>query len=225
MRQRDTLSPTLFSSLFINDLAKEIKAAGYGITVGSDKVPILLYADDIALLSESEDYMQNMLDIIYKWCGKWHLQVNFSKTKIMHFRKKNLCRSQYVFHLGETPLSYRYLAVIFEEHLDFNTCGETLGAAGGRALGSVISKFKSIKNIGFSTFSSLYIAGVIPVTAYCAGVWGHKLYQKNGSCSKTCSTILYGGAYVCPYSRHRKQCLMVANILSSNIGNHSTVEF
>ena len=49
MRQGDTLSPTRFS-LFINDLAKEIKAASYGISVGNDKVPIILYADDIALL-------------------------------------------------------------------------------------------------------------------------------------------------------------------------------
>ena len=128
VRQGDTLSPTLFS-LFINDLAKEIKAAGYGISVGNDKAPILLYADDIALLSESEDDMQNMLDIVYEWCRKWRLEVNCSKTKVMHFRKKNLCRSQYVFYLGETPLNYddhyKYLGVIFEEHLDFNTCAET----------------------------------------------------------------------------------------------------
>ena len=183
----NTLSPT-FCSLFINDLAKEIKAAGYGISVGNDKVPILLYANDIALLSESEDDMQNMLNIVYAWCRKWRLEVNCSKTKVMHFRKKNLCRSQYVFHLGETPLNYedhyKYLGVILEEHLDFNTCAETLGAAGGRALGSVISKFKSIKNMGFSTFSFLYNAGVIPVTDYCAGVWGHKLYQKTEAVQK-----------------------------------------
>ena len=79
VRQGDTLSPTLFS-LFINDLAKEIKAAGYGISVGNDKVPILLYADDIVLLSESEDEMQNMLNIVYAWCRKWRLEVNCSKT-------------------------------------------------------------------------------------------------------------------------------------------------
>ena len=51
-------------------------------------------------------------------------------------------------------------------------------------MGSVISKFESIKNMGFSTFSSLYIAGVIPVTDYCAGVWGHKLYQKTEAVQK-----------------------------------------
>ena len=64
-------------------------------------------------------------------------------TKIMHFRKKNLCMSQHVFLLDGTPLSYedhyKYLGVIFE---DFNTCAEISGAAAGRALGSAISKFK-----------------------------------------------------------------------------------
>ena len=49
------------SQLLPDPHGKEIKAAGYGISVGNDKVPILLYADDIALLSESEDDMQNML--------------------------------------------------------------------------------------------------------------------------------------------------------------------
>ena len=125
--------------------------------------------------------------------------MNYSKINVIFFRKKNLCRSQKVFHLGETPLSYedhyKYLGVIiFEENLDFNICAETLGAAGGRALGSAISKLKSITNMGFSTFSSPYNAGVMSVTDYCAGVWVHKLYQKNRSCLKTCCMILNGGA-------------------------------
>ena len=63
--------------------------------MGNDKVPILLCSDDIALLSESEDDMQNMLDIVYAWCRKWHLPVNCGKSKVMHFRKKNLCRSSW----------------------------------------------------------------------------------------------------------------------------------
>ena len=63
--------------------------------MGNDKVQILLYADDIALLSESEDDMQNMLDIVYTLCRKWHLQVNCGKSKVMYFRKKNLCRSSW----------------------------------------------------------------------------------------------------------------------------------
>ena len=42
--------------------------------MGNDIVPILLYADDIALLSESEDDMQNMVNIVYEWCRKWRMQ-------------------------------------------------------------------------------------------------------------------------------------------------------
>ena len=71
--------------------------------------------------------MQNMLDIVYEWCRK----VNCSMIKVMHFRKKNLCMLQYVFFLDGAPLSYedhyKYLGVIFEEHLDFYTCGGLWG--------------------------------------------------------------------------------------------------
>ncbi len=43
-----------------------------------------------------------------------------------------------------------------------------------RALGSVISKFKYFRNVGFKTYSKLYHLGVIPILDYCSGVWGFK---------------------------------------------------
>ena len=53
VRQGDTLSPTLFS-LYINDLAVAIKGLNIGVKLGNELVSILLYADDMVLLSESE---------------------------------------------------------------------------------------------------------------------------------------------------------------------------
>ena len=71
--------------------------------------------------------------------------------------------SQYVFHLGETPLNnedhYKYLGVIFEEHLDFNTCAETLGAAGGSAWTRLSTNLNQLK-IWDSTPSVLCIMQV-----------------------------------------------------------------
>lgn len=46
VKQGDSLSPTLFS-IFINDLAREIKQLEIGIICEVVKVSILLYADDI----------------------------------------------------------------------------------------------------------------------------------------------------------------------------------
>ena len=48
--QGDTLSPTLFN-LFVNDLATEIKTLECGVKIGNKSVSILLYADDIVLIS------------------------------------------------------------------------------------------------------------------------------------------------------------------------------
>jgi hypothetical protein len=87
VRQGDILSPTLFS-IFINDLSKEINMLDKGVEFGQDKLSILLYADDVVLLSHSADGLQSMLDSLDQWSKKWKVYVNRTKSKIIHFRKK-----------------------------------------------------------------------------------------------------------------------------------------
>ena len=50
--QGDTLSPVLFA-IFINDLAAEINSSNPGIDVNGDKLSLLMYADDIVLISSN----------------------------------------------------------------------------------------------------------------------------------------------------------------------------
>ena len=45
-------------SLFVNGLAREIKAVGKGVQVGRQKVQLLLYADDIVLISDTQKDLQ-----------------------------------------------------------------------------------------------------------------------------------------------------------------------
>ena len=61
VRQGCVMSPILFS-LFVNGLAREIKAVGKGVQVGRQKVQLLLYADDIVLISDTQKDLQSMLD-------------------------------------------------------------------------------------------------------------------------------------------------------------------
>lgn len=49
-----------------------------------------------------------------------------------------------------------------------------LADSAGRALGSVVSKFKIYKTLGYSTYSQLYDACVSPILNYASGVWGFK---------------------------------------------------
>ena len=69
VRQGDNLSPTLFN-IYINDLAEELKRMNLGIKMGDLHICILLYADDIVLVSEHEKNLQRMLNHVHKWCCK-----------------------------------------------------------------------------------------------------------------------------------------------------------
>ena len=58
VKQGDILSPTLFN-FYINDLANEIKRSNLRIDMSN-----LMYADDIALVSDSERNMQSYLILL-----------------------------------------------------------------------------------------------------------------------------------------------------------------
>ena len=47
---------------------------------------IVLYADDIVIISENESNLQKMLTYVQEWCSSWEMKVNVEKTKIVHFR-------------------------------------------------------------------------------------------------------------------------------------------
>lgn len=88
VRQGDHLSPPVFS-IFINDLATEVKELNKGVQMSNEKICLLLYADDIVLLTENEHDMQHVLDTLDK-CMKWGLNVNIAKSNGIHFRRGQL---------------------------------------------------------------------------------------------------------------------------------------
>ena len=55
------LYPALFD-MFINDLMKDIQDLNKGIDLGDYKLAALLYADDVAVLGETECDLQCILD-------------------------------------------------------------------------------------------------------------------------------------------------------------------
>jgi hypothetical protein len=175
VRQGDNLSPTLFS-LYINDLVNDIKYNSNGITCGETKVHCLLYADDLVMLAETEQDMQNMLNILNTWCKKWMMRANVSKTKIVHFRNQNDPQSQFNYMFDDMSIevvdSYKYLGMVFHYSLNYDFTADVLAKSGGRALGAICSKFRNLKGLTFKTFKKMFDTGVAPILDYCSGVWG-----------------------------------------------------
>ena len=181
LKQGCIISPTLFK-IYINDLVEDINSLGKGITTPDGQVSLLMFADDIVLMAADEADLQVMLDRIENWCNKWRLNINDSKTQIIHYRQKSKSRSQFNFTCGDYSLEYsdkyKYLGVWVHEHLDMSvTVGEVVKSA-TRALGKVISVFKGCGGTSHEVFTKLFNAAVLPVITYSAGIWGLRDFPK-----------------------------------------------
>ena len=83
--QGSVLGPMLFN-LFINDLLTEIKRNCTGVNFGSMiALMALFFADDIALLSNSEEDLRRMLKICGNYARTWRFEFGLNKCGVMVF--------------------------------------------------------------------------------------------------------------------------------------------
>jgi hypothetical protein len=87
-----------------------------GVSVHGITFTHLLYADDLVLISETENGMQTLLNNVELYCRKWHLIINSKKSKVMMFHKTNRLTQtmqKINFFIGSHELekvnSYKYL--------------------------------------------------------------------------------------------------------------------
>ena len=149
--------------------------------VAQDNFSILLYADDIVLLSESEEDLQKMLTCLHKWCQKCSLNINILKSSVIHFRPIKVPLSCANFTCGTNILdivhSYKYLGVILDEHLTFLPCIESRTLAGSRAFSSIINKYNMYMNFTYDIYLQLYNTSVVPTLLYGAEIWGYLKFK------------------------------------------------
>ena len=70
VRQGECLSPFLFS-MYLNDIEVYFVLNGYeGIEIGMLKLFLLLYADDIVILYETDLGLQQGLDLLEQYCDR-----------------------------------------------------------------------------------------------------------------------------------------------------------
>ena len=158
LKQGCSLSPTLFN-FFIDDLVSSLSELDVGININDEKIVILMYADDVVLLSENEQDLQCLLDALKKWCQDNQMYVNEDKSKVVHFRAKSNAVTDTCFNIGHKNIQvtnqYVYLGLLLTEHLDYNMMAKHVSKSASRALELVISKFKAFGGLPFNTFTLL----------------------------------------------------------------------
>ena len=85
VKQGCPLSPTLFG-MYVYEVSDYVDKEGdRGAWLAGTWIPLLLYADDIVLISKSPEGMQRQLDALHNFAQDSGLSVNLGKTKVMVF--------------------------------------------------------------------------------------------------------------------------------------------
>ncbi len=86
VKQGGCLSPRLFT-IYIEDVIQQIEALDCGIKIGSISIDIILYADDILLVTDDKDKLRRMLNILTTYGEDNEIKFNGSKTTLMTYNK------------------------------------------------------------------------------------------------------------------------------------------
>lgn len=184
VRQGDNLSPFLFS-IYLNDLEHFLRSNGVnGIDCATDisendiyiyiKLFAFLYADDTALIAESELDLQHALNVFRIYCQTWKLRVNISKTKIVIFGKGRP-RQGTTFYYEDSTIEivkkFKYLGVYLTNSGSLYSTIKYNCEQANKALTVLLRKITHL-NLSVDLQLDLFNTMIKPIILYASEIWG-----------------------------------------------------
>jgi hypothetical protein len=237
LRQGCKLSPILFS-LFINELHETLANSDlYGIQLTPDLIQIftLLFADDVALISDTVNGLQKQLGILSNYCTEWQLSVNTQKTKIVVFKNGGrLSRHERWSFNGEnidTVNGFDFVGFYFSSTLSLYKMSESMAVKAKRALVCILASLHHLMPLQRHAYFKLFDAKIAPILLYGSELWGLNYMQEIErvhlyACKRfmsaplrACNAVVYGDCerfpmFVLAAKRSIKYWLKVANMPS-----------
>lgn len=140
------------------------------------EVFLLLFADDIALMSESVVGLQKQIRILENFCKEYKMIVNVGKTKVMVFRKGGRLRQREKwFYDGqrlEIVNAFHYVGLLFSTKLSFSQMSEDLSKKGKRVIISILQSLWKYGNLSKFAFFKIFDTKVCPMLLYGCELWG-----------------------------------------------------
>ena len=176
VKQGCNLSPLLFS-LYISDLESYLETNIAGkIALENLKIQLLLFADDLVLLADSEQGLQHSMNRLDEFCSTWDMQVNIQKTNVVIFNKSRN-QSTPFFKIGEDTIkyssNYKYLGITLTENGSNKLAITTLANQTSKALFALMRGASKLSFPKPSLLCHLFDTLVKPVAEYGSEIWGH----------------------------------------------------
>lgn len=169
VRQGCNLSGLLFN-IYLHELPERLIG---GIVINGTKINILMYADDLAIVAESRDQLQMMINKTKEYCDRVKLRMNIEKTKWMIFggdvRKEKIYINRKQI---EKVTSYKFLGVVFQKDGKWTKHIEERKKKCRQAMGALWKIFKD-KGINTHVKIKIYNSMIESIMLYGAEVYGN----------------------------------------------------
>ena len=146
------------------------------ITVHDYDFRLLLYADDMILVSDTPYHLQRMLNQLEQYCNTWNLNVNINKSKITIFRKGGFLKRNEHWMYKETSIeivsSYKYLGIYVTSRCIWTECQKILAAQGTKVVYMLKSTLAQFNNLSSDLLFKIFDTKVLPILHYGAEIWG-----------------------------------------------------
>ena len=118
VRKGCILSPTLFR-LYTKEMADRMIRVNAGVRVDGNKICLLLYADDVVVMSETAEELQSLLDVVSGSGMDFGVKFSSEKSKVTIIDRSEDERDT-VWRLGENKLEqtreYKFLGMCMSPH-------------------------------------------------------------------------------------------------------------
>ena len=200
VKQGCPASPLLFG-LYIDDLEKLLLETSHGSKIpphsqaqawgGGDQgtcpspnmldapglldtlIPLLLFADDLAIFSHTPSGLQAQLRILEQFCRARGLVVNVAKTKAVVFEQRRTACPSFFFEGEEIARvdAFKYLGIVFHGTRGLSCAMEQLAVAARKAMFALLGRCRQLHIHKPDMKCRLFDCLVRPILSYACELW------------------------------------------------------
>jgi hypothetical protein len=174
VKQGCPLSPLLFG-LYLDGLEKHLDALDGDSPpqLADIVVKLLLYADDLALMSKTPQGLQKQIDVLFEFCVERQLVINVNKTKVVVFEKHRSAAPEFTYRgtTIERVQSFRYLGLELHSTRGMAVAIAKLTAVGKKALFALHRRCNDLGITDPEVMCQLFNSLVCLVLSYACEVW------------------------------------------------------